>query len=102
MQFAYSRRVVKRAGARSAIGRATMAVLSLLPRRPLFGLSTGTFGRVSTGNGLQPLLEFALILCRASRPSRFYEALALALRLLSRCLSHVLSSEPCGLRSLCR
>jgi len=79
-----------------------MQALLALHRLPRLQLRLGTSDRVSTGNGLQPLLERALILIRASRPSRFNEALPLALRLFFRCLRHV-QITPCpGLPHLLR
>lgn len=64
-----------------------MLVLRLLSSPSGLHFRLGTSDRVSTGNGLQPLLEQLLILISA-RPSRFHEPLSLALRLL-RCPRHV-------------
>lgn len=67
-----------------------MQALLLFARLFRLNFRFGTSDRVSTGNGLQLLLKHALILCRADRPRRFHEALALASRLLLfRCLCHV-------------
>ena len=66
-----------------------MQALFLLSGFPQLHFRLGTSDRVSTGNGLQPLLEFALILCCADCSRRFNKTLALALRFCFRCLRHV-------------
>lgn len=66
-----------------------MQALLCLSRLIRLRITLGARGRVSTGNGLQPSLEPVLIPCRADMPSRLYEALALAPRLLwLRCLCY--------------
>lgn len=84
-QFAYSRRDVNAPGPISAEERTMLAETSFPPS--LLRL-LGTCGRVSTSNGLQPLLERRFVLIRARLASRFYEALPLALCALRRCLCH--------------
>lgn len=55
------------------------------------GLTFLNLGRVSTGNGPEPLPEAGFILSRANFASRFDKALPLSGRLLHRCFRHASS-----------
>ncbi len=66
-----------------------MQALFLFHSLPRLHFTLGTSDRVSTGNGLQPLLEPLLIVIRAHLASSLNKALMLRRRLLFRCLCHV-------------